>query len=282
MDSPSVLYGTAVSIALVHTLFGPDHYLPFIAMSRAGGWSLAKTVVVTVLCGIGHVLSSVLIGVVGIVFGVAVLQVESVESFRSELAGFMMIGFGLIYGVWGARHALRNKPHTHWHVHTDGTVHEHEHVHTHEHLHIHTINDIRQNISGTLENRAATTSEMVVQSYAHADESMMCTHHSASSTLTPWILFTIFLFGPCEWLIPLLIYPAAMIDFHHVAGVILVFGVTTIATMTLIVTVVHFSLNQVVVQHVLRFRLFQRFNRYGHALAGFVVLLCRVAMLAGY
>ena len=30
---------TAVSIGFVHTLVGPDHYLPFVAMSAARNWS---------------------------------------------------------------------------------------------------------------------------------------------------------------------------------------------------------------------------------------------------
>ena len=65
-DSIIVLCGTAASIGFLHTLLGPDHYLPFVAMSRAGGWSLKKTTVVTVLCGMGHVLSSVVLGFIGI------------------------------------------------------------------------------------------------------------------------------------------------------------------------------------------------------------------------
>ena len=50
------------AIALTHTLLGPDHYVPFIAIGRARGWSVRRTLVVTVLCGAAHVLSSVLIG----------------------------------------------------------------------------------------------------------------------------------------------------------------------------------------------------------------------------
>ena len=39
----TLLLWTAASIGFVHTLLGPDHYLPFVAMSRAGGWSARKT-----------------------------------------------------------------------------------------------------------------------------------------------------------------------------------------------------------------------------------------------
>jgi nickel/cobalt exporter len=63
---------TAASIGFFHTLFGPDHYLPFIMMSRAKKWSLTKTAWITVLCGIGHVGSSVVLGAIGIILGIAV------------------------------------------------------------------------------------------------------------------------------------------------------------------------------------------------------------------
>jgi len=65
LDESAVLMGAAFSIGLLHTLFGPDHYLPFIAMSRARRWNLRKTLIVTLLCGVGHVLSSVLLGFLG-------------------------------------------------------------------------------------------------------------------------------------------------------------------------------------------------------------------------
>ncbi|GAG00740.1 unnamed protein product, partial [marine sediment metagenome] len=37
------LYITAASIGFIHTVFGPDHYLPFVVMSKARKWSLGKT-----------------------------------------------------------------------------------------------------------------------------------------------------------------------------------------------------------------------------------------------
>lgn len=55
----TILTITAASIGLFHTLLGPDHYLPFIVMAKAGKWSLFKTAWVTFLCGIGHVGSSI-------------------------------------------------------------------------------------------------------------------------------------------------------------------------------------------------------------------------------
>jgi len=232
----SVLLVTAGSIGLVHTLLGPDHYIPFVAMSRARHWSLRKTVVVTVLCGVGHVLSSVVLGFLGIALGIGVLKLEGFESARGSLAGWLMLAFGLVYLVWGVRRAMKNKPHTHWHAHADGTVHEHEHVHTSDHTHVHEAGE--------------------------------------ATSITPWVLFTIFVFGPCEPLIPVVMYPAAVGSLWSVVLVTLVFAAATIGTMTVIVLLGVTGLSSAA-------KPFARFERYGHAAAGFVILACGAAMTLG-
>ena len=66
-----ILVTTALSIGFIHTLIGPDHYLPFIMIGRARNWSVAKTMRITIYCGIGHVIGSAALGVVGIGFGIA-------------------------------------------------------------------------------------------------------------------------------------------------------------------------------------------------------------------
>ena len=114
---------TAFSIGVVHTLLGPDHYLPFVFMGRAGRWSRAKTLKVTLACGAGHVMGSVALGLAGIGLGVAVGRLEAIESLRGELAAWALIGFGLVYFIWGLRQAVRSRPHAHVHVHADGTTH---------------------------------------------------------------------------------------------------------------------------------------------------------------
>ncbi len=50
-----VLMIAAITISCVHTVTGPDHYLPFIALSKARGWSFSRTLFWTVVCGCGHV-----------------------------------------------------------------------------------------------------------------------------------------------------------------------------------------------------------------------------------
>ncbi len=189
-----VLALTAASLGFVHTILGPDHYIPFIAMARAGKWSTIKTTLITIACGAGHVLSTVLLGAVGIAMGIAVGELEFIQSARGEIAAWLLIGFGLMYLLWGLKKAYRNKPHTHYHTHSDGAVHVHKHVHHSDHTHVHEKENNGKN-------------------------------------LTPWILFTIFVLGPCEPLIPLLMYPAAKSSITGMFLVVGVFSVTTLATM---------------------------------------------------
>ncbi len=132
--SLSVL-AAAAGIAFLHTLLGPDHYLPFIVLARARSWSMTRTLVVTAACGLGHVASSILLGGVGVAFGVAVASIEGVEGGRGDLAAWALVAFGLAYAVWGLRQALRRKGGIETHQH-HGDVHLHTHGDTsHDHAH---------------------------------------------------------------------------------------------------------------------------------------------------
>jgi len=250
----SLLCTTAAAIGFVHTLLGPDHYVPFVAMSRVGRWSVRKTFIVTLLCGLAHVLSSVALGVIGIALGVAVFKLETVESVRGNIAGWLLTGFGLAYFVWGVHRAIRNKPHTHFHGHSDGSVHAHSHVHQTEHLHVH----------------ATPPSESAASEPATAQASINTKPSEAS--LTPWVLFTIFGFGPCEPLIPIVMYPAAAGSAWGVAIVTAVFATATISTMLVIVLIGYRAMDAIPLG---------RLERYGHALAGFALFACGAAIQAG-
>ena len=220
-QSLTTLMITAGSIGLVHTVLGPDHYLPFVALSKAKNWSRLKTLIITALCGVGHVLSSVVIGLIGVIFGVALGKIEWLESFRGDIAGWALLTFGLVYMVWGLRKAhLR-----HGHVHLFGKKHHHQHT--------------------------------------EAEKE----HNS-----TPWVIFLIFLFGPCEPLIPVLMYPAAQESYGIMMLVAGVFGVVTISTMLLSVTVLLTGISFVPVK---------KLERYAHALAGFTIFACGLAIKLG-
>ena len=109
MDSGSgALVGLAASIGLVHTIIGVDHTLPFIMLARAQKWSLSRLLSITFLCGTGHVLSSVLLGLFGISIGVAIDRLEIIEARRGQMAAWLLIGFGLAYAIWSL-HRERKK-----------------------------------------------------------------------------------------------------------------------------------------------------------------------------
>ncbi len=257
-DNGVLLYATAASVAFVHTLLGPDHYLPFVAMSRAGGWSRRKTILVTLLCGLGHVLSSAALGLIGIAFGVAVFRLEGIERFRGDLAGWLLIAFGLVYFLWGVRRAIRNQPHTHFHAHADGIIHTHEHRHHAEHVHVHRGSEPGAQATGQRDGDEGTR--------GRRDEGRR------GASVTPWVLFTIFIFGPCEPLIPIVMYAAAKGTTWTVVGVTIVFGVITLATMLTVVLSSSWAIGIAPLR---------RWQRFGHALAGLALLACGAAVQAG-
>ena len=74
---------------------------------------MARTVFWTTLCGLGHVASSVLLAVSGVVFGFGLERVRFIEEFRGNLAAWAMIAFGLVYLAWGLNKAVRHPHHAH-------------------------------------------------------------------------------------------------------------------------------------------------------------------------
>jgi nickel/cobalt exporter len=228
--STILLAGTAVTIGFIHTLVGPDHYLPFIVMGEARKWTIRKTMFITFLCGIGHVFSSVFLGLIGIAAGISLSKLEFFESFRGNIAAWLLIAFGLVYMLISLRSLYRKKKHVHAHHHTDGTDHEHEHGHFSGHSHIH------------LEDK---------------------------KNLTPWILFLIFILGPCEPLIPIVMYPAAENNISGVIIVSLLFSVVTIATMMSVVLTFRLGLSRINLKPL---------ERYVNVIAGATILVSGVAI----
>jgi len=227
-----VLIATAASIALMHTLIGVDHTLPFVALARARSWSLRKLWLVTSACGAGHVLSSIALGAIGLGIGSSLAQLEGAEGARGSLASWLLIAFGTAFMVRGAMRAWRGRPHAHAHTHADGTVHEHHHDHQQgEHRHVH------------------------VPAGADADVDPRST--------AVWALFVIFVLGPCEPLIPLLMVPALAQDWTWVPLVVGTFGVVTIGTMLSVVTVAYLGVRR---------GRFVKLERYTEVLTGAVIV----------
>lgn len=225
-----ILSLTAASIGFTHTLIGPDHYLPFIMMAKAGKWSKIKTFWVTFLCGIGHVLSSVVLGMIGIAAGIALENLEIIEGTRGEIAGWLLISFGFLYMIWGIRRAYLNRPHSHIHVTNEGTYSAHAHNHDGEHVHV---------------------------------------ESEQKKSMTPWILFIIFILGPCEPLIPLLMFPAAQ---HSISGLAIVSAVFSFVTISVMISVVFVALWGVNLMPL------GKLEKYSHAFTGFAIFTSGMAI----
>lgn len=199
-----VLLASAASIAFLHTMMGPDHYLPFVSMAVARHWSWHKVLSITLACGCGHLLGSVLLGLFGIWLQAETSHLIVIEGWRGDLAAWLLFSFGLVYLAWGIRYAGR------------GEVHRH------------------------------------------------------SSNRPQWIIFLIFILGPCEPLIPLLMYPAAKASLAGVLLVTGVFGAVTLVTMLVSVALAYYGLRK------LRF---PGMSRYEHALAGATISTCGASIL---
>jgi ABC-type nickel/cobalt efflux system permease component RcnA len=111
-----------------------------------------------------------------------------------------------------------------------GDSHHHEHDHKNEHTHVH-------------ENDVVKT--------------------------TPWVLFLIFVFGPCEPLIPILMYPAAQSNFSGAIIVSLLFSVATIGTMMSIVLAFKLGLSKINLKPI---------EKYSHVIAGATIFFSGIAI----
>ena len=234
MNGLLLLAGTAAGVGVVHTLLGPDHYLPFVVLGRARGWSGARTAGVTLACGLAHVISALALGLGGIALGATVAHLTHVESLRGTLTAWLLIAVGTVYGAWGLRRALRGDRHVH--LHPQPLAHAHAHQRGAAHHHPHGAHD-------------------------HQPQEWR--------TLTPWVLFAVFVLGPCEPLIPLVMVPAAA---GSVAGVVVaatVFAATTLLAMLVAVTVGRRGVDLLPLGAL---------ERYMHAAAGVVILVSGLGM----
>lgn len=198
-EALQVLLFTAASIALVHTAIGVDHTLPFVALARSRRWGVGKLVAITGLCGLAHVGSSVLLGVIGIAIGSALESVLWLEGQRGSWASWLLVCFGLVMAARGLYRA-RKMPHGH----------------------------------------GAHAGHGPVPRDAGADAPAGAA--DGGRWFGPWGLFLVFLFGPCEPLIPVLMAPAAAHHWGWAVLVTVVFAAVTIGTMLTLVVLAHLGL----------------------------------------
>lgn len=228
------LLASAAAIAVLHTAIGPDHTLPFVMLARARKWSLSRTLVVTALCGLAHAGSSLVLGAIGVLLGASTASLEHFEGRRGEVAAWGMVLFGALYALWGLRGALRRRHGL--------ALHEHQ-----GHVHLHPDGE---------------------RPHAHGLDGSRLAAHSVNF----WTLFTVFVLGPCEPLIPLFFLPASNGDWFLAAATALVFTTATVATMLALVGSAHVGLALIDIG---------RLERWTHPLAGGVIAASGLAVLFG-
>lgn len=223
-----VLLFTAASVACIHTLTGPDHYVPFIALAKTRKWSLAKTIFWVLACGAAHVGSSVALGLGGAAIGWNMQKLSWIENFRGGLAAWALLFFGIVYTLWSIYRLSQQRQHKHFDVGNAGELYVFEHQHG--------------------------VAILPTERYR----------------VTPWVLFIIFLLGPCEPMIPLLFYPAV----HHAVApmllLIAVYSVCTLLTMLTMVLLGYYSMVFVKTAFL---------EKYMHLLGGLSLVMCGVGMV---
>lgn len=212
----SALWVTALSTAVIHTIAGPDHYLPFIAIAKSRGYDMKKTLLWTFVCGIGHIASALLIALAFIYFShwLSEEKFTWIEENRGSIAAYALIGLGAAYLLWALRHRL---------LHKHGAAHGH--------------------LPDTMKDK----------------------------NITVWILFIIFVLGPCEALLPILT-ASSVLGTEAVISCTVIFSVATIATMMLAVACGLRGLSA------LRF---EKLGNYAHEIAGGTIMACGLAIIFG-
>lgn len=218
---------TAITIAFFHTAAGPDHYLPFIVLRKSRGWSLSKTIILTIICGFGHVFSSIILGLIGVFLGWQMSEISIFQDIRGDISSWALLIFGVAYLSWGLWKASKIQPHKHF--------------------------DVMQD-------------EVYVYEHRHGDPYTP----QSRVKVTPLVLFAIFVMGPSEPIIPLLFFSGTHRSPSEIAWLIALFTLTTIVTMVGMVLLGNFSYNRIKTE---------QFDRFSHAIGGFVISMCAFGML---
>lgn len=213
----TAIWVASLLTAILHTIIGPDHYLPFVAIAKSRGYGLKKTLLWTFICGVGHIVSALLIALLFIYFSHWLSEENFVwlESNRGNIAAYALIGLGAAYLL----NALRRR----W-------LHRHQVVHSHISV------------------------------------------EKKDKNLTVWIVFIIFVLGPCEALLPILT-ASSVLGAYAVVSSTIIFSLATILTMMFAVALGLVGLNALP---------FKRLENYVHEIAGGTIMLCGVAIVLGF
>lgn len=101
------LIGGSLVLSILHGMI-PNHWLPVLAIGKKEKWDLSETTRVTVIAGLSHATSTVLIGALLAFIGARLASV--VESFTAFIAPGLLVMLGLFY-------IYQHMRHHHFHLH---------------------------------------------------------------------------------------------------------------------------------------------------------------------
>ena len=262
MGTIFVLALTAFGLGFLHTILEVDHYIPFAAISKAHNWPKKKTFWVVLGCGGGHSFTTILLcGIAAFAVTALAGQMDNIANIGGIIGDIALVLFGLIYVIWGIYAAVKNKPHVHklpngqtishyGHDHFPGTKddgsldvsNEDHHDHHHDHDHSHGHPDV----------------------HSH-DQTIIKKNNKPVITL-----LILFMFTPCEILIPLLLKPPASTSvgiFFIVAGSFTVSHLLTMLTASFL-TLKGFNMLPL-----------RKLERYMYMITGGLILLCAAVII---
>src|SRR5437773_7527331 len=152
---------------------------PLVALRGSGSCATLEsfqTLLITALAGTSHVFTTVLLGLILTIFGVALSS--RIGTWFPRIAGALLIGLGLFY-IW---RQLSGHAHSHTHLFSKGGHGEgqHQHQHQHQHRHEHELKESLAHFRAPDISRTRTSDWVAISS-----------------------LFAMLTFSPCEAFLPI-------------------------------------------------------------------------------
>ncbi|RJQ38362.1 MAG: hypothetical protein C4555_05025 [Dehalococcoidia bacterium] len=275
------LLGITFAVAATHTI-SPDHWFGFVMLGRSKKWGIPKTLAVASVAGVGHVGTSVILGLIGVWAGATLA--ERYASIAETATGWALIVFGFAFALYSylkgghSHHGIpivnkifhidNREAEKLMHVHAGG---EHEHAHgDHDHDdddHDHDDDDDDHDHDHDHEGHH----------HEHDDDDDDDDHHDhdhkpgAKKLEAGYGLVAIIGLTPCILLIPLALR-AGEISMQAVIWTMIVFFVATMAAILILVTACLKGLQLIK---------FEFFEKYGEIITGVVIGIMGVLVVAG-
>jgi len=95
------IFTGSLILSTIHALI-PNHWLPLIAVGKVEKWSHSQTILATIITGVAHTLSTIIIGIVVGLIGYKLAA--SYSAISETIAPAILIGLGMIYVLRDFRH----------------------------------------------------------------------------------------------------------------------------------------------------------------------------------